>query len=109
VRFEHNILGGGGMKFRPCPFCGNEQIDMFPHDKRSNIVQCRVCKAAKLVVSNIAGQIEAEWNYRPAEAKLKSAIREAESVAAELARRAQDVGVLTVRHRRAMETLKGLR
>ena len=97
------------MKFRPCPFCGNEQIDVFPHDNKSNIIECRVCKASKLVISNIVGQLEAEWNYRPAEAKLEEAIREVETVAAELARRAKDVGVLSVRHHRAMETLKGSR
>lgn len=53
--------------FKPCPFCGNDIIDLLPQNNYGTpewLIKCRVCGVKKTVFTKFKRQIYAEWNNR---------------------------------------------
>ena len=50
--------------FKPCPLCGNNQIDVLPQDESIYLIRCRECLLGKRVHATLKETVLTEWNSR---------------------------------------------
>lgn len=51
-------------KFKPCPFCGCDNIEVLPQRGSGKLIRCWQCNVSKFVVTEYKRQLYAEWNTR---------------------------------------------